>query len=405
MSEYVYEAVDPTGKLRHGTVSAESPAGAAAALRRQGIIPVSVRRKEDAAPLRRRLLMLETATSSAWRLSAVRQLAALVKAGIPLDRALDLMAGQSGKAGQGTVLKSALSGLIAGHSLSSSLQNSGAGFQSDEIGIIAAGEQAGDLARALADLTLILERRAKTRSELLSALVYPAFLLTLAPASLLIIAFVLVPNIAPLFDNNNAAMPFTLRAMVAVTGAIDRSPAAVVLTLLALAGTSALVLRRMKWRSLALAVVSHVPGLSSISRNAEASRICGVLASLLRGGASLQVAMGHCAAAALGEDTRAALLSARDAVQTGVKLSRALDSVTVIDSAARQMIAVGEETNALEAMLGHIADSKGQESERAMARLLTLLTPVLTIMMGVLVGGIVMSIMQAILKVNELAVQ
>lgn len=405
MTSFRFEGTDAAGRIRKGSIDAPDAASAAAALRRQGLLPHAIREDRTTSAYGGLIASRGVPVSLAWRLAVIRKLTALLTAGIPLDRALQLLVAQDQPAQQQAVLNRILASVAAGQSLSAAVARSGAGFAPDEVGLIGAGEQAGELPRTLLDLTAILERRVKLRNQLASALIYPAFLLTLIPVSLLVIAFVLVPNIAPLFEDNDAAMPLTLRAMVAVTAMLRDEPLTTSVLAAVVVVAALLWLPRLNWGALLAEAANRVPILSHIARDTEASRICGVLASLLRGGASIQAAMGHCAAAAVTGQTREAILAARDAVQGGAKLARALENVRIIDSSSLQMIAVGEETNALVQMLSHVASSKESEAERLTGRLIALLTPLLTIMMGVFVGGIVMSIMQAILKVNELAVQ
>lgn len=406
MKGYRYSALDATGAVKTGSIDAEDLHTAATVLRRQGLVPFSVDADTKPTSLTSWLkLERTTKTTLKWRLSLIRQVAALTSAGISLDRALHLMSSQAKDRFAKSIFDKVLQQVSAGVPLSQSLAKARTGLRDDEIGLIAAGEQSGDLPRALEDLTTILEKRLKTQAEFASALLYPAFLLILAPVSLLIIAFVLVPNIAPLFEGNDAAMPLTLRAMIFVTSALKEHTAFAALSAALVAGLAVLLVQRIGWRPILAHTTRRLPIIQDIARKTDMSRLCSVLASLLRGGSSLQSALGLCAAAARTEAVRAEVLSARNQVQSGVKLTKALEAVSVIDGAARQMIAIGEETNRLDAMLDYVAVNAERDAERRTAQLMTLLTPLLTIVMGLLVGGIVMSIMQAILKVNELAVQ
>jgi general secretion pathway protein F len=230
--------------------------------------------------------------------------------------------------------------------------------------------------------------------------VYPAFLLALAPISLIIIATVLIPNIAPLFENTGAQMPLALRGMLWASHEIE------VHGLLWLGGLIALamVLVRYGRSNTVRALFQKFPIVRGLVRRREASRICRALGSMLKSGAALQVALEAVADVVDDPSTKLRLVEARDKVSSGQKLGDALKNLSSLSSSALQMIAIGEETNQLSAMLLYVADTEERALTSAIDRLMTLLTPVLTVLMGLMVGGIVMSIMQAILSVNELVV-
>jgi type II secretory pathway component PulF len=141
-----------------------------------------------------------------------------------------------------------------------------------------------------------------------------------------------------------------------------------------------------------------------IAGGVEISRICRTLATLLHSGLALQSAMAAVRDVAANSITKQQLSHAIDEVTAGVKLAEAFKILTVLDAGSRQMIAIGEETNKLEAMLMQIAVNLETETTQRIERLMALLTPLLTIALGILVGGLIMSVMRAILSVNELAV-
>ena len=332
----------------------------------------------------------------------IRQLATLLAAGITLDRALRILATQSSGQRERSVIEQMLEKVSAGQSLSAALGTTTGQFKADEIGLIRAGEQSGSLVSVLEELSTLLERRLQLRGKLASALIYPAFLLALAPISLIIIATVLVPNIAPLFENSDAVMPFALRAMI---WASEEFHAHGIIWLLAIVATFAaiyLVFQNQTMRARAQYLIGKLPMIRVIRKRTEASRICRTLGSLLRSGAALQTALTAVSEVTSAKIHQERLHAVRDAVSRGEKLGSALKTIPSLDSSALQMIAIGEETNKLDTMLLYVADTEEKALSNYIDRLMTLLTPILTVAMGLFVGGIVMSIMRAILSVNEL---
>jgi general secretion pathway protein F len=340
-----------------------------------------------------------------WRLQLYRQLAVMLNAGVVVDRALRVIASQAQKPWEKSLHTDLGQGVSAGQPLSFALAKHVPTAGPDEIGLIKAAEKSASLAQALGELASMLERRRDIRSRVVSALVYPAFLLLLAPIALIIVGTVLVPNIAPLFEATGADMPLSLRAMV-VAGQSWQEHMLLWLALLALIAVCvATMATNQKRRGGSLRILRKLPLFGVLQRKALDAKLCRPLGSLLKSGAPLQSAIAAVEETLTSENDRDRLSRARSSVSSGGKLSTALGKEKLLQGAALQMIVVGEETNQLDTMLLHVADAAEKELQMGIDRLMTLLVPVLTIAIGLLIGGIMMSVMRAILAVNQLAAQ
>jgi len=401
MTRFRYEAFSASGETARGIIEAESLPSALELLNQRGIRPFLAEPDRDRATGKPQLFALGK-PSLAWRAKIVRQLATLLAAGITLDRSLLLLSKQGKSRSEQKIMADIGKAVNSGQSLSAALAGQNDLFQADEIGLVKASEQTGSLVPVLEDLAALLERRIQIRSKLTSALVYPAFLLTLAPISLIIIATVLVPNLAPLFEGAGAAMPFALQAMIWFSNEF-RERGILWLALLAIILVGSIWLSgkqsvKEAWNKLAV----RLPFWGVIKRKTEAARICRTLGSLIRSGAPLQTALQAIVDVTHMKSTQESLKQVQTNVSAGRKLGDALNLVSSIDPSSLQMIAIGEETNKLDAMLLYVADGEEKAVASYIDRLMTLLTPLLTILLGLFVGGIVMSIMRAILSVNEL---
>lgn len=340
-----------------------------------------------------------------WRASFYRQLAVLLAAGIPLDRALHTITSQSTRAWETNLLNSIGKGISEGRSLSTVLQTCSERFARFEIGILAVGETSGSVTPVLQELASTMEKQAEIRSKVSSALVYPAFLMALAPLSLVLISSALVPNIAPLFEATSAPMPFMLRAMVAFHATVTGSPIVSAVSAVAAISFIAWVATRTSVQNWTRLQVRRMPFIGHITSTMESSRLCRLLATLLRNGAPLQTALTTLETTSPASAVQQSLQRVRRAVSSGQKLSVAFAMENVLARGTTEMIAIGEETNQLGAMLSYAALSQELESAALIDRLMTLLVPLLTVLMGLLVGGIMLSVMQAILSINQLATQ
>ena len=283
------------------------------------------------------------------------------------------------------------------------MERTSAGFTADEIGLLRAGEHTGALPVVLAEIATLQERRLALRGQLVSSLTYPAFLLAMVPVILAIIGLVLVPNLKPMFESSGASMPVILRVMVAAGDAWADHRFLLIACAAAAVAVVAGLFRTERTKIAVWRAVASLPGLRTIVRKSEAARLCRTMGSLLRSGSALQTALAITAEVTGAPDVRRQLVGARDAVAQGEKLSRALSRVVALDANALQMVAIGEETNRLDAMLLYVAEQDEQAVASTLDRFMALLTPLLTVGIGLLVGGIVMSIMRAILSINDLA--
>ncbi|MDE2385454.1 MAG: type II secretion system F family protein [Alphaproteobacteria bacterium] len=402
MTEFSYQAVNGQGKTVTGQIEADSKAAALDLITRRGLQPFRVAQVS----LRQPLLELRLPRQNlSWRANFYLELSALLAAGVGLDRALNILAGTSTRKHAAEFLRGLSLSISSGASLSGALLKNSREFAPDEIGQIKAAELTGNQTEALGNLAQQLQAHQDTRAKIASALVYPAFLLALAPISLIIIATVLVPSLVPLFEDTKAPMPFALAAMVAMQHEIATRG----FLWLAVAGGGALALMRALKSAAFLKTWSswkyRLPLLGQLLRQAEAARFTAVFGNLLQSGAALQTALQSAAQAVGPSISREQILAAREKVMAGAKLAPAMANVVMLEKKTLQLIAIGEETNQLVPILKHVAALETKALTTAIERLITLLTPVLTIVMGLMVGGIVMSIMRAILSINQLASQ
>lgn len=402
MTRFSYEAYGHDGQIQHGSIEAESLPQALSILKGRALSPYRTGVSDDLEPTPVGLKFGQYKLGINVRVQFIRQLATLLTAGITVDRAFEILASQT-KNGRdrSTVLKSQ-SAVSAGQSLSSALNVSSWGFMPGELGLLQAAEKSGSMVASLEDLAEYLEKQQEIRSKLTSALVYPAFLLALVPIALTVIALVLVPNIAPLFEETGAEMPFMLRTMVGTTQFVTNNSIAVFI------GTSLiffgifLAFNTPRIRAAAVERIFKLPILSRIRNASDSIRLCRALGLLLRGGAPMQIALATAVEITPGNNRKILLEKVRSSVASGQKLGAAMKAEKLLEPSSLQMISIGEETNKLDAMLLYIANSESRKLSSFIERLMTLLTPILTILMGIMVGGIVMSVMRAILSINEL---
>lgn len=333
---------------------------------------------------------------------ATRQLATLVEAGMPLDRALDFASAAAERPATRAALARAKERLKGGAALSDALAADGGLFPPVYVAMVRAGEAGGAVGTVMARLADFLERADAARQTLRTALLYPAILLAAAIAIMVMMVTVVLPQFDDLFADAGQRLP--LGARIVVAGAdVVRSYGWAVAALL-VAGLVALVRAlerpafRLKWD----AALLRPPVLGALVRKAEAARFCRTLAALLANGVSHLTALGIVQNVLGNRALRAQLADLTAGLKEGQGLAEPLARLGLLPPLALQLVRLGEETGKLEPMLGRAADILDNDVKEALARLMGLLTPVLTILLGIGVAAIIGAVLSAILSVYDL---
>jgi general secretion pathway protein F len=395
MGSYRYTAYAPTGDLVRGSIDARSHAEALELIHHRGMLALEAREFSSISPppgLRLRQLSL------AGRVHLLLELATLLKAEVVLDQALRILGEGRRTRVARAVVRDCAEHVAGGGRLSEALDTKVSGFRRDELAMIAAGEQNGSLAQVLDQLARLLERRLELTRRLTSALIYPSLLLLMALAAIGVIIAVLIPNIEPLFEGNEARLPAVVRILLKTQSYLADYGLHLAAGLFALSAATAAAVKRPGVRAIIDRALLRVP----LARKAIVSRLCLTIAMLLESGVPLQQSLSAASGVIANTEAKELLHSATEQVTSGGRLSRAL-SGALFDEASLRLVALGEDTNRLAHMLHHVARTSESELVRQIERGVTLLTPVLTLILGVSVGGIIMSVMQAILGISDMA--
>jgi general secretion pathway protein F len=400
MTNFTFRAFSSNGGIVQGVVDAPSEADALGLLHGKGMTPYFARESAASATKgnlwRRRLGLAD-------RAALAGQIATLLDAELPIDRSLRIVEGQAPSRAARRIVTEAIAAIVGGGAPSSALSADGNGFAIDETALIKAGEQSGSLAGVFSELAAMLAARAALRDKIASALVYPLILLAMTGIAIFIVATVLVPNIEPLFEQSGVELPILIRALNAVGGMLNEHGLAAPVILLGLSAFGWAAFRLPGPRRRLDRAILRAPIIGPFARHAESARFCRTLGVLLKSGARLQPALAAARDVARNVATRDAVDAAIENLVGGQRLAPALAGVEALDTASRQMIAIGEEVNRLDQMLLKAAALNEVELGKRIERFMTLLTPIVTILLGALVGSLIISVMNAILSVNELA--
>ena len=396
---FQWEGQDRKGKRVKGELRAPSLALAKAELRRQGIVPMRIRKK--AQPLFGGGQKKGKVTAKDVALFT-RQLATMVGAGVPLVSAFDIMARGSDNPALADLLQTIKADVESGRSLSQALRRHPRLFDDLYCSIVHAGEQAGILETLLDKLATYKEKTEALKGKIKKALFYPTAILIVAFVITTILLLYVIPQFESLFESFGGDLPAPTRFVLDLSAAFQ-AYWPYIFGGLGLAGWAVVNAKRKskafnEWLD---RMVLKLPVLGEIVRKATIARFARTLSTMLAAGVPLVEALEAVADAAGNSVYAEAIRKIREEVATGRTLNMAMQQSGVFPNMVTQMVAIGEEAGKLDAMLGKVAEFFEEEVDDAVAGLSTLIEPVIMAVLGVLIGGLVIAMYLPIFKMGQ----
>lgn len=399
-----YKAADRDGRVSEGMVEATEESGAAERVREMGYLPIRVwpaagSAQGEAASYARGI---GRRGGKKDLLPFLQGLRTLLAAGVPLDRSLGMLADLFRGRPMGEAAEAVLAEIRGGGSLAEAMRKApGSPFDRFTVQMVHAGAATGRMEEALDQVYVFQQRSRDFRANLAGSLIYPAILLVVSILSVVLLLAYVVPRFASVFAASKVLLPLPTRILMSASSFLRQHglllvAAGVIVYLFASAALRRPGSRR-DWDRAKLGW----PWIGGILTAVETSRIARSLSSLLSGGVPILQAFVIAREVSGNAAVREGMEAARRMVQGGAKVGRALAETTPVPEMAIQMIAVGEETGRLEAMLSSIADTYEENARRSLQRLLVLLEPAVILGLGLLVGFIVFSMFLAIFRLNE----
>ncbi|MDQ8153411.1 MAG: type II secretion system F family protein [Gemmatimonadota bacterium] len=329
----------------------------------------------------------------------VRSVAALLAAGLPIARALDIAA-RTAPPAFGSVLHDVRARIERGEHVAAALAAHPDIFSTAAVGVIRAGERAGDLDGAFNRLAAQLERADALRARLTSALIYPAVLAIAGGAAVLVLLLFVLPRFATLLADTGLPLPRSTAALLTLATFLRAQWIALVLLAAAAVAMALWLHTTPPGRRLRARVLLALPLVGAFRRDLLAASAARTLGVLLRGGAPLSSALDDAADAASDPLLAEALRGVRVRVVAGSTMHGALQADGLFSDIFVALVATGEEAGRLVDFLERAADFFEQRTERGAQRLVALAEPAMIVAFGVVVGGIALSLLQAIYGIN-----
>ncbi|MGE0357076.1 MAG: type II secretion system F family protein [Burkholderiales bacterium] len=406
MPVFQYKAVTPAGEVLEGAMDAPTHKGVIERLRDMGYTPlraVEAGGLEVAAARRGPSPGLFTRGVTQDEVGVLtREIATLLKAGLPLDRSLEILVGLAENARVAEVLRKVRNDVRGGAALSKALDAREGVFSRFYVNMVRAGEAGGALADVLARLAEFMERSKELRESVKSALIYPTILLAVAIVSVVILLAVVVPQFEPIFEQSGKALPWVTEAVLGAGAFMRAWWWAIVLGGVAVVFLASRRLRspeaRLRWDRRLLAL----PVVGDLAAKVETARLARTLGTLLRNGVALVNALAIARETMENAWMAAGLAEVGRELKTGRGFARPMMETRRFPAFAVHMVQVGEETGRLDQMLLDVADVYDREVARAVKRALALLEPAMILFLTFLVGTVILSILAAMLSIYDL---
>lgn len=393
MPDFAYQAVDVAGRRVRGREEAPSPLALTRGLEARGLIVLDV---GEAPPGRDGGIRFGQRQEI---LELTRAVAALLKAGLPLARALGAAAHvATGATRDATTAVRAR--VERGESLADALGAYPALFSPLYVGLVRAGERSGDLAEAFAKLAEQLEREERLRARLFSLSIYPIVLATAGTVALCVLAFFVLPRFAELLRGTGATLPRSTALVLGVAAALKRGWPLLAALAVAVPMIVPWMRRTEEGRRLAARLLLEIPVIRGLRQQALGARVARLVGVLVGGGAPLLAALEQSAECLPDPLARDELTRIRGRVREGIALHTAFGEAGFFHPLLPQLVAVGEDSGRLQEFLLKAAEIFEERTERGAQRLVTLLEPAMILSFGLLVAVVALSVLQAIYGMN-----
>ena len=403
MPAYTYDAINASGRQVHGVMDAESERAARQILRQQALVPLTLTPvTTQNTGFKRDVVLWQARVFSRTDLVVwTRQLASLVAAGLPLERALTALMEEADSLAKNELLTRIRAEVNAGAPLAQALSEHPREFDELYVAVIGSGEQSGRLSQVLLQLASDLESGQQMRAKLLAASLYPAIV---SGVALLMVVFLLayvVPQVAQVFLSTQRSLPWLTVVMLTLSSWVQQGWSWALLVVLLAWGGTKLALRQQRMRERFDAAWLQIPVLGRLSLGYNASRFASTLALLTGAGVPMLKALQTAAQTLSNTALRAHAMQVMDLVREGAPLASALSQHKRMPALLSMFARLGEQTGQLPQMLQYAADHMNSEVQRRAMQLATLLEPLLIVTMGVVVMLIVLAVMLPIIQLNQ----
>lgn len=400
MPTFVYSGKTVGGEVRKGNIEAQNLAQATAALRRQQIIPSSVKEKKGGlGAINIKIPGLGAKITTKDIVIFTRQFATMIDAGLPLVQCLDILSSQQPNAEFKRVLIEVKSSVEGGSTFADALKKHPRVFDDLFVNLVAAGEVGGILDTILNRLANFMEKAQKLKGKVKSALTYPVAVIVIALLVVTGLLIWVVPIFEDMFADFGQALPAPTQLVVAMSKFLQSSYYIIIGAIIGAYFGIKYLYRTEGGRKLIDTIVLKIPVFGDLLRKTAVARFTRTLGTMMSSGVPILEALEIVAKTAGNKVIEEAIMKARKSLSEGKTLAEPLEATKVFPPMVTQMIMVGESTGAMDTMLNKIADFYEDEVDAAVEALTSLIEPLLMAFLGIVVGGLVIALYLPIFQI------
>lgn len=402
MGAYQYVAVDPRGKEHKGVVEGETARHVRQLLRDRELMPVQVDEVESREKTQSRSITIRRKVSALDLAIITRQLATLVRAGLPLDEALQAVSQQTEKPRLKSIMLGVRAKVLEGHTLAFGLDDFPQAFPPVYRATVTAGEQAGQLDMVLERLADYTESRHGLSQKISQAMIYPAVLTTLSLTIVTLMLIFIVPRVVGVFENTGQELPLLTQILIGLSEFVQNWWWAVLIVAALAIFSGTRILAQEGPRRSFHGFLLKMPVIGRVVRGVNTARFTRTMAILSQSGVPIVEALRICAAVVTNLPMRDAINEAGVRVREGAAIGRSLAHSKLFPPMTMHLISSGESSGELDNMLDRAATHQESEMDSLLGSMLSVLEPALIIIMGVMVLLIVLAILLPIFEINQL---
>lgn len=401
MTTFAYTALEPSGKRKTGFIDAATKDAAIALVAADGKYVLEIKEQSGGG---QKGALAKTSSKKVSRSEIslfTRRMADLADAGLPLDRVLQVVAEQTESPALEAVALDTLDQVRKGSPVSEALAKHPKLFPDVFTQTLRAGEASGQFPEVAGKLAEFQEKEVSRRSEIVSALIYPAVLTFTAVFVVLALVFFVLPRLTPVFDSLGADLPVTTKMLLGTTGFLTKNGFFI------LGGIIALIFMYRGWVATAAGqltrdrIIFRMPIVGPVIRKSTVSRFARVLGTLVYGGVEILEALRIAGLSSGNKVFQSSSEMVEKEVREGKPIAEAMRDAGDFPPVLTHMVAIGEETGDLPKMLGRVSVSLDFEVDNGMRRLVALIEPAIVLGMAVIVGFVVLSVVLPIFEAQN----
>jgi type IV pilus assembly protein PilC len=387
MPNYVWKGRNRAGLVQEGVLAADTKDVALTSLRRQNIVVTGIRERGKEISLTKVGRKVPPKTLAVF----TRQFSVMIDAGLPLVQCLEILANQQEHKNFQRILLQVRQDVEAGSTLADAMRRHPKAFNNLYVNMVAAGEAGGILDTILQRLSVYIEKAVKLSSQVKSALIYPIAVIAIAMIVVAVILLKVIPTFAALFTGLGAELPLPTRVVIMASNFLARY------FIFFIIGIALFIFGFRRYyathngRRVIDGLILKLPVLGMIMKKIAVARFCRTLATLTSSGVPILESLDITARTSGNAIVEDAIQEVKRSVEGGKTIVEPLKDAGIFPNMVVQMIGVGEQTGALDAMLNKIGDFYEDEVDAAVAGLVKLLEPVMIFILGVIIGGIVIA--------------